>query len=259
MLSQLNLDSISNICMYCDYTDIKSLMITCSFLNSIIPIEWTYHNLSTFKNKSIWTNQLNNKKIISGDEFSNDMLKKYKFIKYFSINFLHFQSKINNSSIYFTTHLKRLTDIDISYVSDIKDILIQSPNIKELNIQACKEIRNIHISDKVTKLVHINISNSPLNTITIEPTWTRLKSLVLVGTNIKQLYIPKECIELNFINVSGSMIDKITYDRLENPEVSLIICHYTKNEKIDIYKKNNHKINIIPSEEQVNFYFLTNE
>ena len=262
MFKKLSIDFIYQICIFCQFEDIYNLMKTCKSLNQIIPKEWTYYSFSVFKSSYKKNTSYYGKKIMSYDKFDNISLNKCKFIKYFSINFLHFSEtlKSTKNSIILSNRLERLTDIDILYVRDIENIYIEShKNLKEINIQSCSDLKNVILHDNMNKLELINISNSPIQSLSIKSTLINLKTLVLVGTNITEVYIPKECTNLGFINVSGSAIKKIIYDRTsDNSEKSLILCYYMKNGKIDIYKHVHHPITIIPNEDNVNFYFLPN-
>ena len=166
--------------------------------------------------------------------------------------------KIQLSSLEISKVLSKLAVIDIYYTPKLECITIESSSVKEINIQSCTNLKKVKLNDRLNNLSSINISNVPLCEIRLETTWTSLKELVLVGTDVKELYIPKECIALNFINVSGCPIESITYDRKKDnfskrseDRETVVLCYYITRQTMTVYKREYHEIFFIPSDTEV--------
>lgn len=231
MLNFYNPQHIQHICKFLDYNTIHNLKMTCKTHNKNIPKEYlicSVYNRNFTKNFHIFNHMM-------------------------GINLI--DNLIEIPQLVFPKHLERLSEIQITHCHNIYSIHIKCNNLREINIQSSRNCKDIIIDKNMNKLHIINLSNLHIDNFIIEQTWTKLFTLCLAGTKINNLFIPKECVNLNFINVSGCPIEKIIFESNEQQKnrTSTLLCYYIQSDILNIYKYEQHKICVIPNEDQFIF------
>lgn len=184
-------DLLLSICEFCDFQSIKSLRF-CS--------KYYYKHIG----KNLLVRTISISPIIQhpSKKWSKVLLNSKTIIQYKLVQFIYFfgYDEINYSII---SLFKRLKFVCYNSCKNIKQIILNTPSLEVVNINNCINLQEINIYSKYIET--INIKCSPITRFIIHPEWTKLYSIVICSTDIKELIIPEYCNELKYINVSNNI------------------------------------------------------
>jgi hypothetical protein len=197
---------------FCSPTCILNLKLTNKELYSQIPTEWCMSRLVIQDEWEIYHS-------------------RYPFL----VHLYYLHSKIERIRI--TQHmfsaLRDITLIQTEYLTQI-DFEPLLTSVDSILINIAPNLAQLAIPSEYNNLKAIFISNCKISTLTIHPTWSLLKILVLIGLeHLTSISIPKQCDKIDFINLSRSGITRVyLYSKLSQ---ALIIQAIGNTQVIHLY------------------------
>lgn len=198
---------------FCTALEIVHLRNTCWYFYRKIPQEWTVGDLYVTESLDTKTSEIFKRLGISIRCRSVKLehyLYKCKFVENVYVN----QSTLTQVRI--GSKLNNLTDMVITGSTDIEHIMFQNvvPNLKHVLINKVPYLKKLQLPD-ICQLRTIHISNTSLECFDIHPSWTQLKTIILVNVEyLQKIHIPSTCVNVQQINISNTMIHTIVIDSI---------------------------------------------
>lgn len=131
--------------------------------------------------------------------------KQYKFVSFVQFVFIPNVQTINIP--------ENLEHIEALYISRGKNLVTCTipKHLTFLHIDNCPNLGSIEIPMhiRVLQLMGMNLTDS----FSLQKTWNNLTTVSLTNSDIYRLFIPKELEELNYINISGTNISEIIFEK----------------------------------------------
>lgn len=180
---------------FCDPKSIHNLKLTCKELDREIPIEWCLNRL-----------------VVHDDTDE----KRYPFL----IHLYYIHSKRTLISIHSFAY-PSIHDVTLIQTDNLTQFYLD-PHLNQIDsifITLAPNLLTINIPPEYTNLKALFIANCGISKLTLHPTWTLLRLIVLVNMEqLTTLMIPQSCDKVDFINISRSNITTLfVYPKLKQP------------------------------------------
>lgn len=187
----MNLFSLSDLYDLClkfsDADSIFSLKHTCKELYNKIPTYWCMDGITINENQNYQ--------------------KDYRFLT----QVYCFKSIIQAIELKYN-FFRSVREISLIHVNELSKIYFD-PKINLINhifINHAKSLGELEVPKEYDRLKMLYVAYANISSLTIHNTWKSLKTLVLIGlVRLNELVIPKECENIEYINISKSWIENI--------------------------------------------------
>jgi hypothetical protein len=215
-MNLLSISDLYDLCLkYADVESIISLKHTCKDFYQKIPESWCID------------------KIVINEK--QDYKKDYRFLS--QIYSLHSKIERIHLNYRFFRSLREISLVQVNALSEIR-FDPKTNLVRDIFINHAKSLNTIDIPKEYTKLRLLYIAYTNISKLNISNTWSCLKNIVLIGVfQLSELIIPKECENIEFINISKSFVENIyLYPEFKQNLVirativpSILIYTYTSN------------------------------